>query len=304
MSQSAVAVPPDAWDTHIHVFDPVNFPYGIPRSYTPKAAALEEYPHEQTGCSKILVVQATVQGHSPGPLLATLATKSRAASCTTVRGLATIDPLQTSDAELDSLHAAGVRGVRLHEVSWGHGDQSGPTVIANKIVAIAPRIARLHWIIDVFTNVHTWALLSDTIRTSVDPRVRIVADHLCGAFPGDEALPEFQTVLDLVKDGLLYVKLSGFERLYHGTEASMDGLESITKAIVSANGRRILYGSDWPHTQLGVSRQGKSDEQRLNEIEGFREVPDRLHIGKLREWIPDEDTWRHLWVTNATDLFE
>jgi hypothetical protein len=60
---------------------------------------------------------------------------------------------------------------------------------------------------------------------------------------------------------------------------------------------------DWPHTQLGVSRKGKTDQQRLTDIEEFRVVDDVLHIKKLREWIPDEQTWVNLWCENPKRLF-
>lgn len=231
------------WDTHIHVFDPESFPYGIPRSYTPKPALLAEYPFTTTKCANILVVQATVQGRSAEPLLAILNEKTHPQACSVVRGLTTIDPAEASDEELDALHAAGVRGVRYHEVSWGHGSQSGAAAIANKIRGAFPRIARLGWVIDVFTDIRSWAATADMIRNELDPRVKLVADHLGGAFPGDEKLDEFGVFLGLVRDGFVYVKLSGFERLYHGHESGIESLEPIVKAFVDAGPQRILYGS-------------------------------------------------------------
>lgn len=141
-------VPNGAWDTHTHVFDPANFPYPTPRSYTPKAAHLSEYPFEITECTNVVIVHASVQGSSTTPLLDTLS-KAKAAGLT-LRGLATININSTTDAELDKLHEAGVRGVRMHEISWGHGQQPGGSQIATKIGALADRLARLGWVIDVF----------------------------------------------------------------------------------------------------------------------------------------------------------
>ena len=323
-------VPPDAWDTHIHIFDPESFPYGTPRSYTPKKALLNEYPFETTTCANLVVVQATVQGHSAEPLLATLDGNGKPDQCTHIRGICTVDPTTISDGELDALHAAGVRGVRMHEMSWGHGTQSGIQAISDKIRAAAARVARLCWVIDVFTDVYTWAAMAPMIRNDVDPRVKLIADHMGGAFPGDEKLEDFGVFLGLIRDGLLYVKLSGFERLYHGHSSGMQTLESALKSVVAAGPERILYGSgmslidhprmssrclvhcmslnepilDWPHTQLGVSRKGKTDQQRLNEVEDFRHVEDRLHIETLRNWIAEESTWTRLWCDNPRRLFE
>lgn len=225
------------------MFEPDRFPYGLPRSYTPKAAALKDYPFSATKATKILVVQATVQGHGPEPLLAALDDSAKPAACAGIRGLTTVDPATASDAELDALHAAGVRGVRLHEVKWGHGDDDGAGAISAKIKEAADRVGRLGWIVDVFTDVKTWASLDRLIRNEIDPRVKLVADHFGKAAPGDEELEEFQVFLNLIRDGHVYVKLSGFERLYHGHESGIDALEPAAKAIIAAGPERILYGS-------------------------------------------------------------
>jgi predicted TIM-barrel fold metal-dependent hydrolase len=236
-------VPPDAWDTHIHVFNPKAFPYGVPRSYTPKAAALKEYPHGQTQCTNLLIVQATVQGQDVAPLLDAISTEARNQACGLVRGLATLDPSQFSETELNALSAAGVRGIRMHEMSWGHGPQSSANNIAKKIEAAGPKLAGLGWIVDIFTDVRTWAALDGVIRNQLDPRVKLVADHCGGAFPGDENLAEFQVFIQLIRDGYLNVKLSGFERLYHKSENGIESLAPIVKAIIAAGPEKIVYGS-------------------------------------------------------------
>jgi hypothetical protein len=48
---------------------------------------------------------------------------------------------------------------------------------------------------------------------------------------------------------------------------------------------------------------GKTDEQRLTDIEEFRGVDERHHIEKLREWITEEEVWRNLWCDNPRKLF-
>ena len=296
-------VPPGSWDTHIHVFDPKNFPYAPKRPYTPKEVQLSEYPTETTGCKNIVVVHASMQGSSPAALVDTLSKQSDAAFAGyPLRGLMTLDPSSITDAEIDELHRVGVRGARFHKMSWGHGAQGGGSEIFDEIQAVADRIARLGWIIDIFCPLAAWAAMADNIR-SLDPRLRVVADHFGGAFPGDENTDDFHVFLSLVREKRVFVKLSGFERLYHGHAEGMDALEPLTKALIEAGPTQIVYGSDWPHTQLGVSRQGKSDEQRLNEVEGFRDVDDAGHIRKLREWIPDDEVWRMLFVDNPDRLF-
>lgn len=295
-------VPESAWETHIHVFDPDNFPYAIPRPYTPAPAFIKQYPTSTTGCKNIVVVHASMQGDSPAPLVATL-NKQKEMPGYTLRGLMTLDPASTSDDEIDRLHEAGVRGARLHRMAWGHGHQAGAQELIEQIRPIAKKIARKGWVIGIFTDVRTWAGMADFIRNELDPRVRVGADHFGGTFPGEESLPEFHTFLELIREKKVWVKVSGFERLYHGTGKGMAAIEPIAKAIIEAGPDQIVYGSDWPHTELGVVRKGKTDKQRLEEVEGFRKVDDLGHIKALREWIKDDETWNKLFVTNSEKLF-
>lgn len=99
------------------------------------------------------------------------------------------------------------------------------------------------------------------------------------------------------------MKLSGFERLYHGLPNGMDELEALARAIVEAGPSQIIFGSDWPHTQLSRGRKGMTEKQRLETVEGFRDVDTAGHIKKLRDWIEDDAAWQKLWVENASLLF-
>jgi predicted TIM-barrel fold metal-dependent hydrolase len=215
-----------------------------------------------------------------------------------------LDPTSTSDEEIDHLHDAGVRGARLHRMAWGHGHQAGSQELIGQIRSISDKTARKRWVIGIFTDVRTWAGMADFIRNELDPRVRMIADHFGGTFPGEEDLPEFAIFLDLIREKKVWVKVSGFERLYHGTEKGMAAIEPIAKRVIEAGPDQIVYGSDWPHTQLGVARKGRTDKQRLEEVEGFRDVDDLNHIKTLRKWIGDDETWHKLFVTNPEKLFK
>lgn len=138
---------------------------------------------------------------------------------------------------------------------------------------------------------------------AMDSRVKMVADHFGGTFPGEEKTADFDTFLELVREKRVWVKVSGFERLYHGHAGKMDVIEPIAKRVIEAGPDRIVFGTDWPHTQLGVARKGKSDRQRLEDVEDFRDVEDRMHIETLRRWIPDDGVWQKLFVTNPMKLF-
>jgi predicted TIM-barrel fold metal-dependent hydrolase len=224
----ASLVPKGAWDTHTHVFDPETWPYPTPRSYTPKAAQISEYPFGQTGCKKVVVVHASVQGASPAPLVDTL-NKQKSLPGVTLRGLDTIDVDTITDAELDELHSVGVRGARLHEMAWGHGHQAGGSDIIPKVKKLADRLGRLGWVIGIFCE--------------LDPRIKLVADHFGGTFPGEETGEEFKTFIELIREKRIYVKVSGFERLYHGHAGGMKAIEPIVRAVIEAGPDRIMFGT-------------------------------------------------------------
>src|ERR1700759_4427350 len=177
MSKSSV--PAGAWETHIHVFDPKNFPYAIPRTYTPKEALITEYPVQVTGCKNIVIVHASMQGNSPAPLLDTLS-KEKDLDGYTLRGLGMFDPATITDAELDDLHAKGVRGARLHKMAWEAKTRPSPDGLIKDVEALAKRLSRLEWIIDVFCDFRTWIALGPTVRAY--PKIKWIADHFGGSF--------------------------------------------------------------------------------------------------------------------------
>jgi len=238
----ASLVPKGAWDTHTHVFDPEKWPYPTPRSYTPKAAQISEYPFGLTGCKNIVVVHASVQGASPAPLVDTL-NKQKSMPGVTLRGLATIDVDTITDAELDQLHSVGVRGARLHEMAWGHGHQAGGSDIIPKVKRLADRLGRLGWVIGIFCDIRAWAAMAPMIRTELDPRIKLVADHFGGTFPGEESGEGFKTFIELIREKRIYVKVSGFERLYHGHVGGMKAIEPIVRAVIEAGPDRIMFGT-------------------------------------------------------------
>ncbi|KIW00517.1 uncharacterized protein PV09_08033 [Verruconis gallopava] len=292
-------IPEGAWDTHIHVFDPQKWPYASNRRYTPAPASLDQYPHRSTGCTNLVIVHASMQGSSPAPLVDALGHKGHIQG-QTLRGLATLDFERLTDDDLDRLHAAGVRGTRMHLMT-GQADIS-PDSVSKSIESIAPRLGRLGWVLDLFMPLSTWAGMAEFF-SRLDPRIKVVADHFGAARPGDEDKPEFKSFLDLVSERV-YVKLAAFERLYGAHPDGVDSLAPVAEAIIKAGPDRIMYASDWPHTQFSSYRRHKTPEEILNDVEPFRHVANEAHIAKLRTWVKKDDVWRKLWVNNPNSVFQ
>ena len=68
---------------------------------------------------------------------------------------------------------------------------------------------------------------------------------------------------------------------------------------MDANPRRVVWGSDWPHTQRHKDRVGKSS---ISE-EAFLQVDDKTWIESLSRWM-SEDEWQLLWVENPATLYD
>ena len=112
-SRPRFALPPGSVDAHCHVFGPgAEFPYAPERKYTPCDASADQLfaVRDHLGFDKNVVVQATCHGADNRAMLDVLARANGRA-----RGVATVKR-NVSDQELQSMNAAGVRGVRFNFV--------------------------------------------------------------------------------------------------------------------------------------------------------------------------------------------
>jgi predicted TIM-barrel fold metal-dependent hydrolase len=109
--------PPGAVDCHFHVFGPdARYPYSPKRGYTPPEALVADYAAmiAVLGIERMVIVQPSVYGTDNRCSLDSMAALGRA-RC---RMVAVVDE-SVSDAELEQMDAAGVRGVRFNLVSRG-----------------------------------------------------------------------------------------------------------------------------------------------------------------------------------------
>jgi len=110
-------IPPHGFDTHVHVFDPVSFPYAPTRSYSPVAASQDQLDEFTSGLTtdstpmNAVLVQPSPYGYN-NTLLQTCLRRLKTAG-RPHRGVAVVDPCKTSETDLLDLHADGVRGIRI-----------------------------------------------------------------------------------------------------------------------------------------------------------------------------------------------
>src|ERR1700738_1209054 len=111
VSRPKVPLPPDACDTHAHVFGPgAIFPYAGDRSYTPPDAPLEKYLAmlDAIGFARGVLVQGSAHGHDNSAMLDALKRQPER-----LRGVAVADA-DISSVSLREWNALGGRGVRFH----------------------------------------------------------------------------------------------------------------------------------------------------------------------------------------------
>src|ERR1019366_9423067 len=111
VSRPKTPPPPDACDTHAHVFGPAaRFPYADDRSYTPPDAPLDMYLGmlDTIGFTRGVLVQGSAHGHDNSAMLDALKRQPKR-----LRGVAVAEP-HLPPADLRQWHRIGVRGLRFN----------------------------------------------------------------------------------------------------------------------------------------------------------------------------------------------
>ena len=286
----AFAVPRGACDCHTHVFGPpAQFPFAPERSYTPGEASLDELLALQADLAldRVVIVQPSVYGTDNACTVDALRRLDGRG-----RGVAVIAD-DIPQAELEALHRAGIRGIRLNLATVGVHD---PDIARRRLAAAASRVTPLNWHVQIYTTLVVIAALQDEMAALPVP---LVIDHFGGAqaVPGP-AQPGFAALLALVQAGKAYVKLSAPYRSSSQRPAYAD-VAALAAPLIAANPERMLWGSDWPHPGGGHKRG-----QSLDEIEPFFPEDDGRTLNLLAEWAPEPALRRRILVDNPALLYD
>lgn len=264
-------VPDGAWDTHFHIIDR-QYGYTPGRSYTPPAAPRDDLLalHKALGIQHGVFVQVSAHGTDNRAMLNALSVTPG------YRGVAVVDS-NISDAELDDMHAVGVRGVRVN-VLFGGG------VGFDHMQRLGERITRLGWHMQLLVDVSAPDMPWDVVEKL--PCERVI-DHMghanCGLGLDN---PGFQRLLRLAGEGGCWVKISGAERISRQTVPPFDDVVPVAQALIAAAPDRCVWGSDWPHVKLSVPMPNDGELLDL-----------------LVDWAPDEAQRRKILVDNPQKLY-
>jgi predicted TIM-barrel fold metal-dependent hydrolase len=286
----AFAVPPGACDCHTHVFGPpAQFPFTPQRSYTPGEASLEELLALQRDLhlDRVVIVQPSVYGTDNSCTVDALRRLDGRG-----RAVAVIAD-DISQSELDALHRAGVRGVRLNLATAGVND---PDIARRRLAATTARIAPLNWHVQIYTDMAVIATLQADLEAL---KVPLVIDHFGGAQAALGPIQHgFAALLALVRAGKAYVKLSAPYRSSSRRPDYAD-VASLAAPLIAANPARMLWGSDWPHPGGGHKRG-----QSIEEIEAFFPEDDGRTLNLVAEWAPDPALRCQILVDNPALLYD
>jgi len=282
------AVPAKSCDCHTHVFGDVRrFPFAPVRVYTPEPASVAEMRslHRALHTERVVLVQPSVYGTDNSCTLDAM--KQLGASS---RGIAVIDD-KTTEAELDRMHGAGIRGIR---VNLETGGQTNAGVGQRQLQSAIDRIKRRHWHVQVYTRLSVIEAMADVVMAAPVP---VVFDHFGGA-QGSLGVrqPGFETMLNLVRAGKAYVKISAPYR--SSTEApDYPDVAPLATALIEANPERILWATDWPHPAQIPGRP-------FDEITPLFQIDDGRIFNLLPTWAPDPGRRKTILVDNPAKLYQ
>lgn len=226
-------------DGHAHVFSR-ELDLTSARRYSPDYdATLALYQHnlQGHGLSHGVLVQPSFLGTDNSYLLDAL--KQAPGQ---LRGVVVVER-DISRADLDAMDRLGVVGIRLNLMGKALPDFSEP-----EWKVLFGHIAALDWHVELHRHV---ADIPTLIRGLMPFGVKIVVDHFGrpDARLGLEQ-PGFREMLELGLGGQVWMKVSGIYRLEGSEQENLDFARAALPLLVQSFGpQRLVWGSDWPHTQ-------------------------------------------------------
>ena len=191
------------------------------------------------------------------------------------RGVAVTQP-DITEAELEELHAGGVRGLRF-------GIELARGMRPPHLETVAARIAPLGWHIQYRSTEQDLPDLAK--RLSALP-VDVVVDHI-GSIPPELGTdhPAFVALLRMLETGRCWVKLSAAYQLSKTGAPDYSDYRTFARALVAAAPERMLWGTNWPHPKVDFM------------------LDDTDLLETLLDWVDDEATRHKVLVDNSARLY-
>jgi predicted TIM-barrel fold metal-dependent hydrolase len=230
-------------DCHVHVLDPVRFPYAADTHYRPAG--------QETGTAEQLFAvmdaygtrHALIVGPNSGYGLDNRCLLDAIArSAGRCKGVAVV-PNDIRTGELEALRAAGIVGIAWNVTHHGVDYYAG----AADLLA---RAADLDMFVSLQVEHDQLVPLVSMLERSA---VRILIDH-CGRPTGAAGLdqPGFRALLGLAATRRAFVKLSGVVKFSREQFPHADARPYIDALLAAFTSDRCLWASDWPYLRAPV----------------------------------------------------
>ncbi len=266
-------LPAGTVDCHFHVFeDAAIYPYTANRSYTPSLApwAAFQSMNNIIGADRAVLVHPSVYGHDHRTLYDTLQ-----AHPDRLRAVGVLST-DTTDAEIEKLHAAGTRGTRVN-ILFAGGSQLADAE------ALALRIKPYGWHIQFLVDV---AAQPEIPAWAAKLGVPVVFDHFGHPSVPDVNNPGFKNMCALVKEGTAWVKLSGAYRVV-SPDNKWEAIAPFVDAMLATRTDRLVWGTDWPHPNIPAPMPNDGD------------IADAVF-----RWLPDAALRQQILVKNPEVLYD
>ena len=283
-------VPAGACDCHTHIHGEMReFPMSASRIYTPEPALPEEMAqlHKALRMQRVVIVTPSIYGTDNSATLWGMKARGNDA-----RGVAVIDD-KTPESELEAMGRAGIRGIRINLATGGSGND--PAAARKRFQGAAERVKARGWHIQMYTTLDVISAIKDLVLASPVP---VVFDHFGRArAPLGVGQPGFSDLIELLRSGKAYVKISGAYRVSKQAPDFADAAP-LARALIGANPERIVWGTDWPHPNSEpLAGYGAMD------VRPFFQIDDGRLLNQLPLWAPDAAIRKKILVDNPVRLY-
>lgn len=268
-------LPAGAVDTQIHLYLPDHpampggpaVPEGCPGP--------EDYRQvmDWLGLSRVVVTQGNAHQKDNTSLVASLKAMGDCA-----RGVAVISG-ETTDAEIEELHAASVRGARIMDLPGG-------AVGLSELAEVDARAAAAGWMVAVQFNGSDIEQHYERLAAIRSPWV---LDHhgkfFRGAAPDG---PEAAMVKRLLDKGNCYFKFAACYKSSQIGGPDYPDIAAFSRVIAEHAPERIVWGTNWPHNSA-LTTEDYPDEAAL--------------MDTTLGWLPNEGARYLALVDNPVELY-
>jgi predicted TIM-barrel fold metal-dependent hydrolase len=273
-----IALPKGSIDTHVHVFER-RYPLAPGRGYNPPDSTLADLKrlHATLGVDRVVFTQPSVYGTDNAAILDAMAALN-AETANRARCVVAI-PMDITEKELATLHAAGVRGVRLNTDNKG-----GMPIGLDQVPELAARIAPFGWHIEfLFPGKDIIDLMPVFTALTVPMSIGHFAYQPATA---GVAAPGFQALLALMRRRNTWMKISGANRVSATDLPPYDDVKPMAQALIEAAPDRIMWGTDWPHPNKYVANPNDGDL-----------------VDAFGDWVSDEAMRRRIMVDTPAAFY-